>query len=97
MCWDKKKPTSTSHEEMGDVKNHKKPEILNVRTFSKVECSEFIEWLTIKQTVFFLVISANKKTVIIRCIKAVEQLIIDQKFYKVLSSNYSYIYFQLAF
>lgn len=44
----KKKPISTSHEEMGDVKNHKKPEILNVRTFSKVECSEFIEWLTIK-------------------------------------------------
>jgi len=94
MYSDKKKPISTSHEEMGDVKNHKRPEILNVGTFSKLKCSKFTEWLTIKQVVFFLVISANKKIVIIRYINSVEQLIIDQKFYKVLSSNYSYIYFQ---
>ena len=79
---------------MGDVKNHKRPEILNVRTFSKLECSDFTEWLTIKQIVFFLVISANKKTVIIRYINSVEQLIIDQKFYKIPSSNYSYIYLE---
>ncbi len=50
---------------MGDVKTTKRPEIPNVLTFSKVECSEYTEWLTIKLFVFFLVISANKKIVMI--------------------------------
>ena len=42
--------------------NHKRPEIPNVLTFSKVKCSEYIEWLTIKLFVFFLVISVNKNS-----------------------------------